>query len=135
MKSVTTVDGHCVQHVHHAVWVAMYMAGTLNISTLVCVMRSRSDRGGLKINSLSSSPFRHRIAKLSHAARIKKHMRRGAESVPRRGLEVAPMKKVGGVHKRETMCCRYLCGGENDHRCTLFCTSNVLGHLCPVAEK
>ena len=32
MQSVTIVDGHCVRHVRRAVWVAMCMAGTLNVS-------------------------------------------------------------------------------------------------------
>ena len=49
-------------------------------------MRRRGEsvpRGGLKLNSLStSSSRRHRIVELSRAARIRIHMRRGAESVP-----------------------------------------------------
>ena len=55
MQSKTFVDGHSVRNavtsVHHTVvrpkayrnrtvWVAMYMAGTLNVSNMICVMRS-----------------------------------------------------------------------------------------------
>ena len=58
-QSETFVDGHCVRHtatrIHHDAvvrpetyrtnWLAVYMACTLKISNIICVMRSRSASG------------------------------------------------------------------------------------------